>query len=203
MWDGRHAADPRGALAPANSPSVDKSSSSSGQWIPQPAPAVSQCARCSGVAAASRGYQANGTVIVRPSISATVNSSSLTATSRTRMSAPSACAEELMPCLQQYGLMLTDQSWNNTQITGRKANVAGQRDGLRPNLRRGPTLVQVYVRRLVRFAASEIHPKASDTEDGRHEWTSMVDPMGCDFFRRHRANRVSGHTRPDKRPTFV
>jgi GNAT superfamily N-acetyltransferase len=32
--DDRHAPDPRGARAPANSPSVLKSSSNSGQWIP-------------------------------------------------------------------------------------------------------------------------------------------------------------------------
>jgi hypothetical protein len=42
------------------------------------------------------------------------------------MSAPSARAEERMPCLHQLGLMLAD----NTQIVSRKANVAGQHYGI-------------------------------------------------------------------------
>ena len=43
-------AELRGAGAPRRSPSVLRSSSTSGQWIPKPPPAICQLFRCSGVA---------------------------------------------------------------------------------------------------------------------------------------------------------
>jgi hypothetical protein len=56
----------------------------SGQCIPYPAPAIFQFARCSGVACSKRGYQARGTVMVRPSKRSTLIASSVKRTSLTR-----------------------------------------------------------------------------------------------------------------------
>ncbi len=51
---------PREAGAPCKRPRVLRSSSMSGQWIPYPAPAMRQFARCSDVACSRRGYHAKG-----------------------------------------------------------------------------------------------------------------------------------------------
>lgn len=86
-----YAFDLRGAGAPRSRPSVLKSSSISGQWMPYPAPHVCQFARCSGVAWNSRGYQSKGTVIVRPSMRSTLNASSVKWTSLTHKALDDEC----------------------------------------------------------------------------------------------------------------
>ena len=89
---------PRGAGAPCKSPWVLRSSSRSDQCIPYPAPAIRQFARCSGVACSKRGYQARGTVMVRPSKRSTLRVSSVTRTSLTR--SPALGSKVVIPCLQ-------------------------------------------------------------------------------------------------------
>jgi len=76
-----------GAGAPRNKPSVLRSSSTSGQWIPYPPPAICQRARCAEVACRRRGYHASGTEIEHPSIRFTVSESSENPTSATLSSA--------------------------------------------------------------------------------------------------------------------
>ncbi len=66
------------AGAPRSKPSVLKSSSRSGQFIPYPAPAIFQRERCSVLAFNSLGYQTKGTMIVRPPARSTANVSSVT-----------------------------------------------------------------------------------------------------------------------------
>ena len=66
---------------PAISPSTLRSSSRSGQRMPCPAPISSQWSRSAGVAWRSRGYQARGTEMVRPSESSARSVSSVTSTS--------------------------------------------------------------------------------------------------------------------------
>lgn len=90
----------RGAGAPRRRPSVLRSSSMSGQWIPYPPPPIFQWARCAAVACRRRGYHARGTEIERPSIRLTVKESSEKATFATLSSA--ATTEVLIPCLQQF-----------------------------------------------------------------------------------------------------
>src|SRR5581483_3369597 len=65
---------------PSSNPSTPKSSSKSSQWMPKPAPLISQWARSLGVPCARRGYQPMGTEIVRPSSRSTVSVSSVTVT---------------------------------------------------------------------------------------------------------------------------
>ena len=89
---------PRGAGAPRKRPRVLRSSSMSGQWIPYPAPAMRQFARCSDVACSRRGYHAKGTVMVRPSKRSTLIASSVTRTSLTR--SPALGSKVVIPCLQ-------------------------------------------------------------------------------------------------------
>lgn len=57
----------RGAGNPRSNPSTLRSSSMSGQWMPYPPPVTFQLFRSWSVACRSRGYQANGTMIERPS----------------------------------------------------------------------------------------------------------------------------------------
>jgi hypothetical protein len=97
-----------GVGAPRNNPSVLRSSSTSGQWIPWPPPAISHRWRCSGVALNKRGYHAKGTEMVRPSMRLTVKRSSSTETAFTRSSVLG--AEVAMPCLQELCLVGTNQT---------------------------------------------------------------------------------------------
>jgi hypothetical protein len=104
-------AEPRGAGAPRSRPAVLKSSSTSGQWIPNPPPAKRQLARCSGVADRRRGYHVNGTEIVRPSRRSTIRSSSVNRTPLTR--SPGRLSEVFIPRLQQSCLVLDDVPLNS------------------------------------------------------------------------------------------
>jgi hypothetical protein len=63
---------------PRKRPSVLKSSSMSGQWIPCPPAANAQFCRCWGVALRRRGNQGRGAEILRPSASVTVMASAST-----------------------------------------------------------------------------------------------------------------------------
>src|SRR6185503_2573142 len=67
-----------GQLSARKRPSTLKSSSMSGQWMPCPAAAGSHTDRLSGEAAARRGNQARGALILRPSRSTTIRDVSLT-----------------------------------------------------------------------------------------------------------------------------
>src|SRR5439155_8626389 len=99
-----------GAGAPRSRPSVLKSSSISGQWMPKPPPAIRQFERCAGLAERRRGYQTSGTEMVRPSSRSTTSSSSVKRTSLTR--SPGLTSEVLIPRLQQLRLLLDQQSLN-------------------------------------------------------------------------------------------
>ncbi len=76
-----------GAGAPRSKPSVLRSSSMSGQWMPYPPPATFQLRRCSVVAWNNRGYQVSGTEMVRPSFRRTLSESSSKDTHATLSSA--------------------------------------------------------------------------------------------------------------------
>jgi len=65
---------------PSNKPSTLISSSSSSQWMPYPFPINRQFWSSDAVAFISRGYQASGTVMERPSLKSTVNASCVTVT---------------------------------------------------------------------------------------------------------------------------
>src|ERR1700677_4363978 len=100
--------------------------------MPYPPPATCQFFRSAAVAFKSRGYQARGTVIVRPSPSPTLKVSLVTLTWVTRSSALS--AKMPMPRLQQCSLMLSHDSLKPPQFLGREPEVVREADGLQPEL---------------------------------------------------------------------
>src|SRR6516225_5395269 len=100
--------------------------------MPKPPPATRQFLRCARVALNKRGYQANGTVMVRPSRRATLKVSLVNFTSTTRSSAAS--AKMPMPSLQELLLVLIDQPLNPPQLFGGRTKVARQANGLQPEL---------------------------------------------------------------------
>src|SRR5438552_2485795 len=86
-------------------PSTLMSSSTSGQWMPCPAPISRKLARCAGVASESRHDQARGTLMTRPSARHATISSLVTRTSRMRGSGPAAV---LIPRLHDLLVMLSN-----------------------------------------------------------------------------------------------
>src|SRR5262249_48845266 len=110
------------------------SSSIGGQWMPRPPPISRHESRSSVVACARRGYQANGTAMVRPSASSTDRVSSLTATRVARASRAST-AEEFIPALQQLLTVLLDQPADLVDVFPAEAPAALEPYGIEPKLR--------------------------------------------------------------------
>src|SRR5687768_9438897 len=136
-----------GAGAPRSNPSVLRSSSRSGQWMPKPPPATRQFFRWAAVALNRRGYQASGTVMVRPSRKPTLMVSFRNFTSTTRSSAAS--AKMPMPSLQQFGPMFNHQFLNPPQLLRGETEVSCQSHRLQPELRRQVVPIDMDVWRLV------------------------------------------------------
>src|SRR5262249_57334060 len=124
------------------------------------------CRRCSAVASSKRGYWASGTEIVRPSISATVNSFSSIRADRTRV----AVATEIgMPSLQKLIAMQLDESAKLAQSMRRNPMLRAIATVSSQKLRRPTSLVYINVRRLARLMAIEVEPIAPQTQHGRHK----------------------------------
>src|SRR5437762_13783742 len=87
--------------------------------MPCPLPTSRQLERSREVACVSRGYQARGTEMLRPSARSTVRVSSVTLTS----SAPGisiSTVEVRMPCLQEGETMLLDELLNPADLCAAK-----------------------------------------------------------------------------------
>src|SRR5450759_5096994 len=93
--------------------------------MPYPPPAICQWRRWSEVAFSRRGYQASGTVIVRPSTSRTLSSSLEHSTDETRSSV--ILAEMAIPRLQQFFLMLFHETVQFAQVPRTEADVSRER----------------------------------------------------------------------------
>jgi hypothetical protein len=100
------------------------SSSSSGQWIPSPRPIRRQVMRSFSEACTSRGYQASGTEIVRPSLRSTVNVSSVTATFVAAGTTIS-IGEELIPGLHKLLTMLGDHLLDASNLGAPEVSALG------------------------------------------------------------------------------
>ncbi len=156
----------RGAGAPRNRPSVLRSSSTSGQWIPYPAPMICQFSRCSGVASRSLGYQTRGTVMVRPSARSTLSVSSEKWTSRT--ASPGLGSEGVIPRLQQCSPVLGNQPFNCPQLTWAEAEIPRQGHWLKPELGRGLVSVDVDMRRLAKIMTHKVYWARPAEKNRRH-----------------------------------
>src|SRR5579863_2738813 len=143
-----------GALAPLSSPSVLRSSSTSGQWIPYPPPAIFQFLRCVGVALSRRGYQTRGTLMTRPSRNDTLSASSLNTTSSTRSSV--VIAEEPIPCLQEQSPVINYYGLYRAEFVCAKPEIRGELDRIKPEFRRQIVPVDMNVPWLVWLMTIEI-----------------------------------------------
>src|SRR4051812_40844986 len=79
-----------------------------------PSPIIRNSWRCSGVACSSLGYHASGTMIVRPSARWTISSSAVVVTSLAR--GTFSMAEEVIPRLDEFYLMLDDQLFDSAEL---------------------------------------------------------------------------------------
>jgi hypothetical protein len=156
----------RGAGAPRSRPSVLRSSSTSGQWIPYPAPMICQFWRCSGVASRSLGYQTRGTVIVRPSARSTLSVSSEKWTSRT--ASPGLGSEIVIPCLQQPSPILENQSLDCAQLARAEAEIPRQGHRLEPEFGRRLIPIDVNVSRFTKIMTHEVYSVGPAEKNRRH-----------------------------------
>jgi hypothetical protein len=142
--------------------------------MPTPGPINSQRCRSAGDPCASRGYQPNGTETVRPSCKSTVSARAETRTSLA-IAASVAGFEVVMPCLQQFRLVLTDNSLNSVQFAFRKPVVVRDPDRRQP-ARGGLALApNVDVRCLMSVAGKEEEPIRAAPEHGRAHGIILAD----------------------------
>jgi len=115
----------------------------------------SQRRRSAGRPCASRGYHASGTETLRPSLSSTVSDWSVI---RTPLAVAAARPEEVMPRLQQFGLVTPHQGLDLVQLILRESAVVCHHDGVQPEL--GYSFVTVYMDmgRFRAVAREEEHP---------------------------------------------
>src|SRR5512132_2837905 len=135
-------------------PSRLRSSSMSGQWMPRPAPASSQRARCSGLALLSRGYHQSGVTIFRPSRNETTRSLSVHATSAISR-VFSSIAKMLMPSSQQLFSIALDHVQDRVHLVKRVAVIVSDLQSFQPNLDRLACMIDVDVRWLVPVATQK------------------------------------------------
>jgi hypothetical protein len=109
------------------------SSSRAGQWIPSPPPIKRQVRRSLGVAFANLGYQATGTLIVRPSARSTDSVFRLIATCLANASR-TLTMKELIPALQQSLSMFLDQRLNAVDFLLAKTTFVCQLNRIEPEL---------------------------------------------------------------------
>jgi len=94
---------------------MEMSSSSAGQWIPRPGPINSHRCRSLGDPCARRGYHCRGTETVRPSSSSTISARAVTCTAFA-VTASVVALEVVMPRLQQFGLVLLNETLDSVQL---------------------------------------------------------------------------------------
>src|SRR5437016_10994766 len=80
----------------------------------------SKCARAKALASRSRGYQASGVAILRPSASVTTSSSAVKVT-RTGLMSPTSISKVLMPFAFQQIALRSQMTDNSADFVGRKS----------------------------------------------------------------------------------
>src|SRR4051812_46825093 len=123
------------------------SSSRSGQWMPRPWPINRQRPRSATLPWRSRGYQASGAEIERPSDNSTVSVSSVTATCVAVTDRASA-VEVLMPSVQSLLPVPLDDRLDLADLVAGEPPAPLQPDGVEPELRLAVVAFDMDVRRL-------------------------------------------------------
>src|SRR5690242_6586735 len=124
--------------------------------MPMPPPISSHRDLCLGVASRSRGNQARGADISRPSASATFSASRVQETFTAETSLRS--AKVLMPRLQKIISVFNHDLPNLRQLVTAEPIIAGQAHGVEPKLRVSPRMSHVYVRWLAALHTEEEEP---------------------------------------------
>src|SRR5712691_9754915 len=113
-------------------PAIERSSSRSSQCSPTPPPPISHWARCSGVASRRTGNQLSGTLKIRPSVSVTCIETSSNSTDRAKALVGTkdrrrlaGFVEVLMPSLQEFGVIETNELFNLRQLTAIESPILG------------------------------------------------------------------------------
>src|SRR5262249_38003925 len=151
------------------------SSSSAGQWMPRPPPS-SRHSPCSLTEpCASRGYQASGAAMVRPSASSTERVSSPTSTWASRPWR-SSTVEGFIPAVRYLLPMLLDQLVDAVDFFPAEAATALEPDRVEPEFRLAVVSFDMDVRRLTPIAGIEEEPKWTHAEYGRH--ATMLPAQG-------------------------
>lgn len=143
------------------------SSSISSQWIPCPRPINLQRPRSSLEACNSRGNQASGAEIVRPSLSSTLNVSSVILTFSAAGIAIS-CAKIFIPSPQQHYAVPVQHLLNSTDLAAGKSTAPLQPDRIEPELRNFILALNMNMRCFIPIACVEEDTVRTNPEYCRH-----------------------------------
>src|SRR5678816_1142320 len=141
------------------------SSSTSGQWMPTPAPMRRQLRRWAAEARCSRGNQARGTLTSRPSARVARRALSVTVTSMT--SGLISMAEVLIPGLLKLRLMLLHKPQERRQFMAAEPGGTGQTHRVKPELGIAFSVLHVNVGWLLALPAEKEEAKAICSQ---HRW---------------------------------
>src|ERR1700687_2149796 len=150
--------------------------------MPTPSPSSSQPLRWASVAWRSRGNQARGTTILRPSINETTSSSWVTSTAVAR--ALASATEELIPCLQEVLPLFGHQALHGPQLGGRESAGGGESHRTEPELRDARFVLHMHMGRLVALVAVE---EAAERSDPGNSWQGRSPSSRGES--KHRASR--------------
>ena len=173
------------------SPSMLRSSSKSGQWIPWPPPTNSQLSLSCRVAWTSLGYQTSGTEMVRPSASSAVRVSSVTVTS-CAFGTITSVVEVIIPSLQKRSGVLFHCTLNPTYLRPPQSTTHFQSHRFQPELCYLVVARDVYVFGLVTIARIEEETVGALSQNSRH---SLVILAGSDGAQVLRASEWTGDSR--------
>src|ERR1043165_780298 len=134
--------------------------------MPWPRPIRRQFLRCAGVASARRGDHASGMATSRPSARTTWIASSVTLTS---IAVGSGLTAEMgIPCLQKPDAVLDHHQSNSIELMRSKSARLRDAHGIKPELRRVVSVLDVDMRRFGAFQTIEEEAKAGNPKDGWH-----------------------------------
>jgi hypothetical protein len=167
------------------------SSSIASQCIPMPPPMISQCCRCCGVAARSRGNHTKGTETVRPSSNTTIRASSEHDTSTAKASLLS--TKVGIPLLHEEFPILLHELPKCRQFVASETAARRQGHWIEPELRITPSVCHMNVRGLAILQTVKEKPVAANSEQCWHRISLLLGfpSEAARFFWRNRGTQVN------------
>src|ERR1700675_1732686 len=123
--------------------------------------------RAATLASRSRGYQASGVAILRPSASVTTSSSAVKATETGRIS-PTSISKVLMPFAFEQIALRSQVTDHSADFMGRKSRIDRDREVMQPELGFEIPGPDMDMRRLAAFVRIKERAIGSPAQDGRH-----------------------------------